>query len=169
MQNNVTRLKDFYDTQVSYRVIIENKIVVNSDGTGDQKGTKADIKVKIDDKVVNMQMSLKTTGGDQIGQMSGITFDRQIKMFEKLSLDVDVSKRKNYEEKLKYFISMDIQRDLIKSNTSKEFRRYKIAKTSKMHLYIKEAAKQLQAIFKKDDAESLKSYCTFSQRWYYKR
>ena len=112
--NNYKRLLKY--ASVLYRNNKENQIIVDADGLTDQKGTKADIKVKIDGKVVNMQMSLKVTGGDQIGQMSGVPFDRQINLFELLGVDVSPA-RKKYEEKLK---EVDItyaftSRDLIKS------------------------------------------------------
>ena len=117
--NNYKRLLKY--ASVLYRNNKENQIIVDADGLTDQKGTKADIKVKIDGKVVNMQMSLKVTGGDQIGQMSGVPFDRQINLFELLCVDVSPA-RKKYEEKLK---EVDItyaftSRDLIKSPQAKK-------------------------------------------------
>lgn len=117
--NNYKRLLKY--ASVLYRNNKENQIIVDADGLTDQKGTKADIKVKIDGKVVNMQMSLKVTGGDQIGQMSGVPFDRQINLFELLGVDVSPA-RKKYEEKLK---EVDItyaftSRDLIKSPQAKK-------------------------------------------------
>ena len=117
--NNYKRLLKY--ASVLYRNNKENQIIVDADGLTDQKGTKADIKVKIHGKVVNMQMSLKVTGGDQIGQMSGVPFDRQINLFELLCVDVSPA-RKKYEEKLK---EVDItyaftSRDLIKSPQAKK-------------------------------------------------
>ena len=82
-----------------------------------------------------MQMSLKVTGGDQIGQMSGVPFDRQISLFELLGVDVSPA-RKKYEEKLK---EVDItyaftSRDLISHHKQK---RYKMWYDKQMHLCIK--------------------------------
>jgi len=80
-----------------------NKIFVNSDGTGDQKGTKADIKLTFDGKKSRNQISLKVKGGDQFAQVSGIPFEKQEKLW-KNGLGLDVSSLKTaYENELKQF------------------------------------------------------------------
>ena len=155
--NNDKRLKYHAIGTHINRVI--NSVFVNSDGTGDQKGTKADIKLTIDGKPLDQQISLKTTGGEQFDQVAGITFDHQIKIFKKLSLDVS-SKRKDYD---KIFQSMDMTKRFISREDSKNLEGSAIAKNMRdaSEPAYKEAAKQLQAIFKKGDAESLKVIARF--------
>lgn len=78
----------------------KDEIRVDADGTGDQKGTKADIKITLNGKKANMQMSLKVKGGDQIGQKAGVPFDRQYDIFKELGIDVSPA-RKDYDEAVK--------------------------------------------------------------------
>ena len=78
----------------------KDEIRVDADGTGDQKGTKADIKITLNGKKANMQMSLKVKGGDQIGQKAGVPFDRQYEIFKELGIDVSPA-RKEYDEAVK--------------------------------------------------------------------
>ena len=78
----------------------KDEIRVDADGTGDQKGTKADIKITLNGKKANMQMSLKVKGGDQIGQKAGVPFDRQYEIFKELGIDVGPA-RKEYDEAVK--------------------------------------------------------------------
>lgn len=78
----------------------KDEIRVDADGTGDQKGTKADIKITLNGKKANMQMSLKVKGGDQIGQKAGVPFDRQYDIFKELGIDVSPA-RKEYDEAVK--------------------------------------------------------------------
>jgi hypothetical protein len=78
-------------------------IFVNSDGTGDQKGTKADIKLTINDKKTKNQISLKVSGGDQFAQVSGVSFDKQIALW-KDGLGLDVSQmKKAFDNEMKKF------------------------------------------------------------------
>ena len=145
-----------------YRNSKENKIVVDADGLSDQKGTKADIKVKIDDKVVNMQMSLKVTGGDQIGQMSGVPFDRQISLFELLGVDVSPA-RKKYEEKLK---EVDItyaftSRDLIKSPQAKKIQDVVRQANAFVH---QEAAEKLEKLMRSKDTKFIEKLTVFLRK-----
>ena len=147
---------------ILYRNNKENKIVVDADGLTDQKGTKADIKVKIDDKVVNMQMSLKVTGGDQIGQMSGVPFDRQISLFELLGVDVSPA-RKKYEEKLK---EVDItyaftSRDLIKSPQAKKIQDVVRQANAFVH---QEAAEKLEKLMRSKDTKFIEKLTDFLRK-----
>jgi len=79
-----------------------NDIFINSDGTGDQKGTKADIKLEIDGKPTHNQISLKVKGGDQFAQVSGIEFEKQITLWSKLGIDVK-SGKKMYDSNMEKF------------------------------------------------------------------
>lgn len=146
-------------SQMLYKNNKENKIVVDADGLTDQKGTKADIKVKIDGKVVNMQMSLKVTGGDQIGQMSGVPFERQIKLFEALGVDVSPA-RKKYEEKLK---EVDItyaftSRDLIKSPQARKIQDVVRQANAFVH---QEAAEKLEKLMRSKDTKFIEKLTNF--------
>lgn len=68
----------------------ENLIEVISDGVGDQKGTKVDVRVKVDGKATNVNISLKADDVKQFGQVGGSEFEKQITLWEKLA-GIDVS------------------------------------------------------------------------------
>lgn len=92
-------------TSLMYRNSKHNDIFINSDGTGDQKGTKADIKLEIDGKPTVNQISLKVKGGEQFAQVAGVTFEKQTTIWGKLGIDVK-SAKKNYD---KYFEKVDFE------------------------------------------------------------
>ena len=145
-----------------YRNNKENKIVVDADGLTDQKGTKADIKVKIDNKVVNMQMSLKVTGGDQIGQMSGVPFDKQVKLFELLGVDVTPA-RKKYDELInKVDIGLAFtHRDETKTGLGRQIH---LAVREANLVVHKEAKKQLDAKMEAKDAKFIDQVTDFLRK-----
>lgn len=80
-------------TSLMYRNSKHNDIFINSDGTGDQKGTKADIKLEIDGKPTVNQISLKVKGGEQFAQVAGVTFEKQTTIWGKLGIDVKSAKK----------------------------------------------------------------------------
>lgn len=118
--NNRELVKDLYDSVIGYvnsnKQLFEacknisennekNEIQVLSDGTTDQKGTKADIKTKIDGKEVLKQISLKVDGGDQFAQLSGPAWETQLKLFtEHLGLNISSAKYE-YEKALEKYDS----------------------------------------------------------------
>lgn len=59
-----------------------DKIEVISDGLGGQTTTKVDVFVKIDGKPIDIRVSLKAGDVKQFGQVSGIEFEKQIKLWE---------------------------------------------------------------------------------------
>ena len=59
-----------------------DKIEVVSDGLGGQKTTKVDVLVKVDGKPIDIRVSLKAGDVKQFGQVSGIAFDKQMKLWE---------------------------------------------------------------------------------------
>jgi len=59
-----------------------DKIDVLSDGLGGQTTTKVDVYVKINDQKVNINVSLKAGDVKQFGQVSGIEFEKQTKLWE---------------------------------------------------------------------------------------
>jgi hypothetical protein len=124
-----------------------DKIGISSDGVGDQKGTKADIKLKVNGKDYSRQISLKVKGGDQFFQVSGHEFEKQITLWSDI-LKLDISKmKKKYDDALskydksEFFLSREDKRveavkDMLKNATSIVYR---------------EAAKQMQAKVKSKD------------------
>ena len=79
-------------------------------GTEDQKGTKADVKVEIESKdkrYKNADYSLKVSGGEQFHQVSGLGFDKFVKIFGEMGLDVKESEAV-YEIKLTEFFDDEV-------------------------------------------------------------
>ena len=116
-------------------------IEVRSDGTGDQKGTKADIKMDVNGKKYHRQISLKVGGGDQFAQVSGDEFSKQLAIWNDI-LGLDIRKmEKKYDvamkgyDKTKFFASRD----------NKKLVAFKdMLKTASRAVYI-EASKQIKA------------------------
>ena len=109
-----------------------------------------------------MQMSLKVTGGDQIGQMSGVPFDRQISLFELLGVDVSPA-RKKYEEKLK---EVDItyaftSRDLIKSPQAKKIQDVVRQANAFVH---QEAAEKLEKLMRSKNTAFIEKLTDFLRK-----
>ena len=59
-----------------------DKILVKSDGLGGQTTTKVDVYVEVNDKPVDIKVSLKAGDVKQFGQVSGIEFEKQIKLWD---------------------------------------------------------------------------------------
>jgi len=134
-----------------------NEIFINSDGTGDQKGTKADIKLTFDGKKSRNQISLKVKGGDQFAQVSGIPFVKQEKLW-KDGLGLDVSSLKSaYEDELKQFdptIVFTDRKDKILTAQKN------IVKNAAKAVYVK-AADLMNDKFGSKDAEFMKKLISF--------
>lgn len=78
-----------------------NNIEVIADGIGDQTGTKVDVRIKIDGKPTNVNVSLKADDVKQFGQQSGSSFETQLELWKNL-LNIDVSSAKQaYYSKVK--------------------------------------------------------------------
>lgn len=71
-----------------------NEIQVVSDGIGDQTGTKVDVRVIVDGKLTNINVSLKADDVKQFGQVGGSSFEAQKALWEKL-LNLDVKESEN--------------------------------------------------------------------------
>ncbi len=113
---DLSEVDDLYDSAISYvektwgDAVMEfalngqiDKINIISDGVGDQKGTKADIKVSINGKPYKRQISLKVAGGEQFAQISGDDFSKQQKLWEEI-LKLDITKlEKKYNEALENY------------------------------------------------------------------
>ncbi len=118
-----------------------DKIDIISDGVGDQKGTKADIKITVNGKPHSRQISLKVAGGEQFAQVSGDDFSKQQKLWEDV-LKLDISNlEKKYNKALEKYDKTKVfsSRDDVKLNAFKD-----MIKTAAGVVY-KEAAVQMQA------------------------
>lgn len=117
LENTSSRdvVRDLYDSAISYvedtwvteivGLIGNNEvddIAILSDGVGDQKGTKADIKINVNGQPFKRQISLKVSGGEQFAQISGDEFSKQVKLWEDI-LHLDIrSLEKAYNESMKF-------------------------------------------------------------------
>tara|TARA_R110000822_G_scaffold155280_1_gene295066 strand:+ start:244 stop:1344 length:1101 start_codon:yes stop_codon:yes gene_type:complete len=133
-----------------------NDIFINADGTGDQKGTKADIKLEIDGKQTVNQLSLKVSGGEQFAQVAGVTFEKQVTLWGKLGIDVAKAKP-NYD---KYFKRINLEtrfssRSLINDSDVKDNLRLAASEAYKI------ATKQLQIGFKNSDNNLINGLASF--------
>ena len=134
----------------------QNDIFINSDGTGDQKGTKADIKLMIDGKPTRNQISLKVKGGEQFAQVAGVTYEKQTIIWGKLGIDVSSAKSK-YE---KHFQKVDFEtrfkdRDSINKTDVGENMRLAASETYKV------AHKKLKDGMEKGDAKMITNLANF--------
>jgi hypothetical protein len=103
-QSNWDSLKDIFESAAKYangktviawsKLLYENNqknfIEVISDGLSGQTTTKVDVKVSVDKQRTDINLSLKAGDVKQFGQVSGIEFDKQILIHDKL-FGIDVS------------------------------------------------------------------------------
>jgi hypothetical protein len=71
--------------QLLYKNNQKNIIQVIADGVGDQTGTKVDVRVFVDDKSTDVNVSLKAGDVKQFGQVGGSGFDKQVYLWDKLA------------------------------------------------------------------------------------
>lgn len=132
-------------------------VVINSDGLGDQKGTKADIKISVNGVPYHRQISLKVKGGEQFAQITGTDFSKQKVLWQDiLSLDIehlDEVYQKSLEgyDKTKSFASREDQqvteyKNIIKSATAVTY---------------KEAAAQMQRMNAQGSAKFFENIAKF--------
>ena len=127
----------------------KDEIFVNSDGTGDQTGTKADIKLLINGKEAPQQISLKVDGGEQFGQVAGMTFDKQIELWSRLGVNVS-SAEKAFNKKIE---GMDLKMRFA-DRGSVEMRNLGAAIRAAVGESYKVATKQLQSRLPADKLSS---------------
>jgi len=85
-----------------YENSLYNKIAIKAIGTVAQNDTKVDVYVEIDDKKVDINVSLKASGTKQFGQVGGGTIDKQKDLWSTLvDLKVSPSLEKKYFDILK--------------------------------------------------------------------
>lgn len=90
------------NAKILYENSLYNKISVKAVGTVAQTDTKVDVYVEVDDKKININVSLKAAGSKQFGQVGGGTLDKQKDLWSTL-LDFKISPavEKNYYDTLK--------------------------------------------------------------------
>lgn len=150
-----TIVRDLYDSAIDYvestwtQEVLNfvsngkvDRIEINSDGLGDQKGTKADIKIIVNGQPYNRQISLKVKGGNQFAQVTGTDFTKQRALWEEL-LGLDVAKlEKTYTKALEKYDKTKA----FDSSEDKQIAVYRdIIKTATAITY-KEAARQMQQL-----------------------
>jgi hypothetical protein len=134
-----------------------NTIFVNSDGTGDQTGTKADIKLTFDGKKSRNQISLKVKGGDQFAQIGGIPFAKQEKLWKDgLGLDVSTLKIK-YETELEKFDPTIVFTD----RTDEILQEQRVILKNAARAVYAEAVTQMNAKFGSKDVDFVKKLIQF--------
>lgn len=152
-KNSRKIVDDLYDSAIEYvektweEDVIEfatngtvDDILIMSDGVGDQKGTKADIKVTINGQLYRKQISLKVAGGEQFAQVSGDDFEKQEKIWQDI-LGLDI---KALEAKYNTAIKNYDKKEIFSSREDKRLGEFKdMIKTAAGVVY-QEAAKQIQ-------------------------
>lgn len=134
-----------------------NTIFINSDGTGDQTGTKADIKLFFDGKMSKNQISLKVKGGDQFAQVSGVDFSKQEKLWAG-GMGISVSTLKN-----KYNLALkDYDPKMIfYSRTDAILEKQKSVVKDAARLVYTEAARLINKKLKSNDAAFIENLIDF--------
>lgn len=81
-------------SKLLYENNVRNEIEVTSDGLLDQRGTKVDLRVKVDGKLTNVNVSLKAGDVKQFGQVSGSKLENMASLFNPLGVKVEAEKSK---------------------------------------------------------------------------
>ena len=148
-------VKDLYDSAIAYvedtwtnevLKLVSNgridKVNIMSDGLGDQKGTKADIKIFVNGLPYNRQISLKVKGGEQFAQITGTDFKKQQALWtDILSLNIE-SLDKTYNKALKDYDKTKA----FASREDKQVTEYKNIIKSATAITYKAATKQMQQL-----------------------
>lgn len=115
-----------------------NEIEVIASGIGDQKGTKVDVRVKIDKNPTDINVSLKADDVKQFGQVSGAGFDKQVLLWDKiLGLDISRYEKAYYEGVSKNDVTSGIAS--VYKGVANDFNKMTIG-PSRKNLYVKLAA-----------------------------
>lgn len=152
-KNSRKIVDDLYDSAIEYvekaweEDVVElatngkvDDIIIMSDGVGDQKGTKADIKVTINGQPYRKQISLKVAGGEQFAQVSGDDFEKQERIWQDI-LGLDI---KALESKYNTAIKNYDKKEVFSSREERRLGEFKdMIKTAAGVVY-QEAAKQIQ-------------------------
>jgi hypothetical protein len=81
-------------SKLLYENNVHNEIDVISDGLLDQSGTKVDLRVKVDGKLTDVNVSLKAGDVKQFGQVSGSKLENMAALFNPLGLKVETQASK---------------------------------------------------------------------------
>jgi hypothetical protein len=152
-KNSRKVVDDLYDSAIEYvekaweEDVIEiasngtvDEVLIMSDGVGDQKGTKADIKVTVNGKPYRKQISLKVAGGEQFAQVSGDDFEKQQKVWEDI-LGLNIAPlEKKYNEAIKNYD----KKEFFSSREEKRLHEFKDMIKTAAGIVYQEAAKQIQ-------------------------
>lgn len=130
-----------------------DKILIASDGVGDQKGTKADIKITINGKPYKKQISLKVSGGEQFFQVSGHDFSKQMKIWNDL-LGLDINE---FEKQYMKAISNYDSTAQFSSRDEKKLIAMKDMVKSAAEVVYREAAKQMARKISSKDTKFFKN------------
>ena len=99
-------------SKLMYENNVYNYIEVDSDGLLDQKGTKVDLRVKIDEQLTDVNISLKAGDVKQFGQVSGSKLENMAALFEPLG--VNILNNSQLKTKFNEFLK---SKDTVGSNT----------------------------------------------------
>ena len=120
-----------------------DKIDVVSDGLGGQTTTKVDVYVKVDDKPVDIKVSLKAGDVKQFGQVSGVEFAKQEKLWETtFGYGTEVGKLESNYDKLLRDNKVKEAVNLVYDSVVKQFN--KDAKTRKADSVKKKLAESIK-------------------------
>lgn len=90
------------NARIVYENSLYNKIAVKAVGTVAQNDTKVDVYVELDDKKIDINVSLKAAGAKQFGQVGGGTLDKQKQLWSTiLDFKISPSVEKKYYDTLK--------------------------------------------------------------------
>jgi len=162
VKSNRNIVHDLYDSAISY---VEetwkdevmsfaingqmDSIDIISDGVGDQKGTKADIKIIVNNQPYKRQISLKVAGGEQFAQISGFDFSKQQKIWEDI-LKLNVSElEKKYNDALSNYDSTK----LFSSRKDEQLKAFKDMIKEATSIVYSDAAKQIQQKINSKDSK----------------
>lgn len=153
-RSNRSVVNDLYDSAINYVedtweseiiALLSNQkpddVAIISDGVGDQKGTKADIKITVDNKPYKRQISLKVGGGEQFAQISGDEFLKQIKLWKDI-LGLNIAHLENeYNATIRYD-----KKELFSSREDVRLAALKTMIKTSVHAVYKDAAAQMKQL-----------------------
>ncbi len=162
VKKNRPIVDDLYDSAIAYvektwsdEVMIfalngqMDTIDIISDGVGDQKGTKADIKITVNGKPHSRQISLKVAGGEQFSQVSGSDFSKQMNLWEDI-LKLDIS---SLEKKYNKALEKYDKKLIFSSREDTKLKAFKDMLKNAAAVVYKDAAAQMQKKITSKDAK----------------
>lgn len=121
------------NAKILYENGLYNKIAVKAVGTVAQNDTKVDVYVEVDDKPININISLKAAGAKQFGQVGGGTIDKQQGLWlSLLGLKISQALQKKFFDTLKSE-GLVAANSVVYKGMSDEFNRMMIANPDKLY------------------------------------